>query len=112
VLKYVARDAAGLWSPPAVVDGAQESGEFSAVSAAGGVRAGYLRKTRVQVGTVITYLYALRFASLGGTWSTAVIDDADNAGGFISIAVDADGLVHLIYFGYGTDDLRHAYLCK
>jgi len=108
----VARDPGGLWSLPSVVDGVAESGEFSAITATGGVRVGYLRKTLVQVLSSFVYYYSLRFASLGGAWSTAVIDDADNAGGFISIAVDADGVLHLVYFGYGTDDLRHAYLCK
>jgi len=53
----------------------------------------------------------LRYAVPGASgWTTAVAEQG-NVGTYPSIAVDGDGLVHVVHFDAANSDLRHSYLC-
>lgn len=52
---------------------------------------------------------ALKYATnKSGSWTTAIVDNSAEVGGYSSIALDANNKVHISYYDYTNEDLKYA----
>ncbi|MCZ7686092.1 MAG: hypothetical protein M5U28_47960 [Sandaracinaceae bacterium] len=113
-LAYAYHAAGGLWTFE-TADSGGDVGEHAdvAVDASGAVHAVSFDATVEDAGTIITYRYDLRYArrAPGGGWTASTIDAQGDVGRYAAIAVTPDGMVHVVYFENGADDLRHLRYC-